>query len=338
MNKKYTHITAVEQKEIAFLRGRGYSIRAVAKILKRGKSSIADELMRNSVRGVYDPRKAAHKARVRRQDSKYQGMKVVTSPELRNYVEKGLEEDWSPEEIAGRIKEINTLLPYASFRTIYKFVRSVYGRNLEKHLRYHQKQKRRGSATPVTKLEGRIFIDERPEIVEKRRRFGDWEGDFIVSGKRGKGVLLVLHERKARYVLLKKIEKTTIESVHQYIFELTGGVVMNTLTLDNDIIFRKHEELSRLLGVPVYFCHPYHSWEKGGVEYTNKLIRQYVPKGSDVSQYSDEYIQSIQDKLNNRPRKCLGYKTPLEVMEENRQLKREIGVMMNMSFALQTIK
>ena len=337
MNKQYTHISAVEQKEIAFLRGRGYGIRGIANMLKRGKSSIAEEIRRNSVRGRYDPEKAAHKARLRRKQSKYQSMKIVGHPELREYVERRLAADWSPEEIAGRIKEIETRLPYASFRVIYKFVRSIYGRNLEKHLRYHNK-KRRGNATPVTKLEGRKFIDERPEIVDKRRRFGDWEGDFIVSGKQGKGVLLVLHERKARYVLLKKIVGMTIESVHQYIFELTGGVIMNTLTLDNDIIFRKHEELSRLLDVPVYFCHPYHSWEKGGVEYSNKLIRQYIPKRSDVSVYSDEYIQRVQDKLNNRPRKCLGYKTPLEVMQENDQLKHEVGVMMNMPFVLQTIK
>ena len=338
MNKKYAHISAVEQKEIAFLRGKGYSIRAVAKVLGRGKSSIADELVRNSVRGRYDPEKAAHKACARRKYSKYQGMKIAARPELRTYVEEKLAADWSPEEIAGRIKEIETHLPRASFRVIYKFVRNAYGRTLESHLRYHHKRKRPGNSTPATKLGERAFIDQRPKIVDERRRFGDWEGDFIVSGKQGKGVLLVLHERKARYVLLKKIVGMTIEDVHRYILELTGGVVMNTLTLDNDIIFRKHGELSLLLGVPVYFCHPYHSWEKGGVEYSNKLIRQYIPKGSDISQYSDEYIQSIQDKLNSRPRKCLGYKTPLEVMEENYQLKQEINVMINMPSVLQTIK
>lgn len=338
-NKTYTHITPVEQKEIAFLRNeRDYSVRSIAKVLKRGKSSIADELKRNSVRGRYDPKKAAHKARVRRKQSKYQGMKVASCTELRAYVEEKLgKHDWSPDEIAGRLRTEDAHLTYASRSAIYKFVRSPYGRVLEQRLRYYNK-KRRGSTTPVTKLEGRKFIDQRPKIVDKRRRFGDWEGDFIVSGKTGKGVLLVLHERKARCVLLKKIVGMTIETVHQYIFELTGGVIMNTLTLDNDIIFRRHGELSDLLGAPVYFCHPYHSWEKGGVEYSNKLIRQYIPKGSDISQCSDEYIQSIQDKLNNRPRKCLRYKTPLEVMEENHQLKRESSVMMNMPFAVQTRK
>jgi len=166
-------------------------------------------------------------------------MKIVGRPNLRTYVEDKLVVDWSPDEISGRIRTTDAHLPYASRGAIYKFVRGSYGRALEQHLRYHRNRKRRGPATPVTKLEGRKFIDQRPEIVEKRRRFGDWEGDFIVSGKQGKGVLLVLHERKARYVLLKKIVGVTIEGVHRYIFELTGGVIMNTLTLDNDIIFRR---------------------------------------------------------------------------------------------------
>lgn len=335
---KYKHLSGAERKEIAFLLEKGYSLRDIGKIMRRGKSSIAGEIRKNSVKGVYDPKKAQHKAHVRRKYSKYQGMKIAENPELRRYVEEKLREDWSPEEVAGRLKEIDKHVKYASRGAIYKFVYSVYGRNLERRLRYKNKKKRGGGRKSVTQLKGRIFIDQRPKIVEKRRRFGDWEGDFIVSGKQGKGVLLVLHERKGRYILLKKIQNMTIETVHQHIFALTGGVIMNTLTLDNDIIFRKHEELSQLLGVPVYFCHPYHSWEKGGVEYTNKLVRQYIPKGSDIGTYSDEYVQMIQDKLNNRPRKCLGYKAPLEAMKENNQLKEEISVMMNMLIATYATK
>ena len=118
---------------------------------------------------------------------------------------------------------------------------------------------------------------------------------------------------------------------------MTGGYIVNTLTLDNDIVFRKHRQLSRLLGAPIYFCHPYHSWEKGGVENSNKLIRQYIPKRSDISQYSDEYIRMVRDKLNNRPRKCLKYKTPLEIMKENHQMRHEIYGMMKL-FKPESIK
>ena len=139
----------------------------------------------------------------------------------------------------------------------------------------------------------------------------------------------MLHERKSRYALIKRIMGLNMKTTYQYIFEMTGGIVINTLTLDNDIIFRKHKELSLILGVPVYFCHPYHSWEKGGVENANKLIRRYIPKGSDISKYSDEYIQMIQGKLNSRPRKCLNYKTPQEVMLVNNQFKFMQNIFLN---------
>lgn len=325
----YKHINGVERKEIALLLEKGYSIRDVARTQGRSPSSISEEISKNSVKGRYDPEKADRKARTRRKQSKYQGMKVRENELLSKYVTEKIKEDWSPEEIAGRIKKIDHHIPYASRGAIYKYISSAWGCALEKYLRY-QRGGRKRSEQKASKLEDRTFIDKRPKIIEKRRRFGDWEGDFIVSGKSGKGALLVLHERKSRYVLIKRILDLTIENVHRYIFELTGGVIMNTLTLDNDIVFKKHKELSALLGVNVYFCHPYHSWEKGGVENSNKLIRQYVPKRSDISAYSDEYVQIIQDKLNNRPRKCLAYKTPLEVMRENNQLRYEVGAMIKM--------
>ena len=321
-NKKYKHIDSAERKEIAFLLRKSYGLGGVADVLGRSKSSISDEIKRNSTEGKYDPEKAQHKAYVKRKYSKYQGMKIVGNPILRNYVEEQLAKDWSPEEISGRIQEADKHIKYASRGAIYKFIYSVYGRPLEKHLRYKGKKRKPRGSLPVTKLEGRVFIDQRPKIVENKERFGDWEGDFIVSGKQGKGVLLVLHERKSRYALAKRIVGLNMKTAYQYIFEMTGGIVINTLTLDNDIIFKKHKELSQILDVPVYFCHPYHSWEKGGVENTNKLIRQYIPKGGDISMYSDEYVKMIQDKLNTRPRKCLNYKTPMEVMIENKQFKK----------------
>lgn len=327
--KKYSHITKTERLEIAVLKRKRYSLREIARVLRRSPGTISEEIKRNSTRGIYDPHKADHKAYVKRKYSKYQGMKVVGRSEMRAYIEDHLREDWSPEEIAGRLKEIDTHLPYASFRAIYKFIASVYGRQLEQHLRYKGKRRKKKSV-PVTKIEGRIFIDQRPKIVENRRRFGDWEGDFIVSGKNGKGVLLVLHERKSRLALIRKILNPSIETVHRIMWEMTGGYIVNTLTLDNDIVFKKHGELSQIIGAPVYFCHPYHSWEKGGVENTNKLIRQYIPKRSNISQYTDDFIRTIQDKLNSRPRKCLNYQTPLEAMKDNRQLKLEIYAMMDL--------
>lgn len=319
---KYTHIKKAERSEIAILLEKGYGVRDIANALHRGTGTISDEIRKNSVKGVYDPRKAHLKARVRRMYSKYQGMKVVQDRELWDYVEEKLQQDWSPEEIAGRIKHVDKHIRYASYQAIYKFVYSVYGRALERYLRYKGRKRKPTGRTKVTQLENRVFIEKRPKVVEQRKRFGDWEGDFIVSGRNGTGVLFVLHERKARYTIIRKIVSRSPALVNQYIQEMFGIVVyFNSLTLDNDIVFRKHEELSQLLGKPVYFCHPYHSWEKGSVENTNKLIRQYIPKGSDISQYSDQEIQTIEDRLNNRPRKCLTYQTPLEVMIKNKQFK-----------------
>lgn len=321
-NKTYGHITKTERREIALLIEKKYSFRSIARMLKRSPNTISLEIGENSVNGIYDPLKANHKAYVKRKYSKYQGMKVVGDGQLWNYVEEKLENDWSPEEIAGRLKEIDRHIKYASREAIYKFIYSVYGRLLEQRLRYKGKKRKGGKRQKVSQLENRVFIDKRPKIIGKKRRFGDWEGDFIVSGKSGKGILIVLYERKAMYVIIKRITSRSCAIVNRYIQEMTGGFVcFNSLTIDNDISFRRHEELSQLLGAPVYFCHPYHSWEKGGVENINKLIRQYIPKGSDISKYSDEYIKEIEPKLNNRPRKNLNYKTPLEIMMENKQFK-----------------
>lgn len=328
-NKKYSHIKKAERLEISILLNKGYSYREIAKVLKRSASSISEEINNNSVNGAYDPKKANHKAYVKRKYSKYQGMKVVSDIDLWNYLEKKLKDDWSPEAISGRIENIDTQIKSISAKGIYKFIYSVYGRNLERFLAYKGKKRKPKTTPKVQQLADRIFIDQRPKIIDKRRRFGDWEGDFIVSGKNGKGVLLTLYERKARYTLIKKMANRKIDEVHKIICELTGGVIMNSLTLDNDIVFRKHKELSEILGVPIYFCHPYHSWEKGGVENTNKLIRKYIPKGSDISQYSDKYVQMVEDKLNNRPKKCLNFKTPNEVMEENDLFKKEIKYLLS---------
>lgn len=323
MNKqKYHHLTRQERVEIAYLSNKkGYSISAVAEALDRSKSTISDELNKNKVNGIYDPKKAQHKAYVKRKYSKYQGMKIVQDKQLRNYVEENIKKDWSPEQVSGRLQNIDTHIKYASRGAIYKYIYSVYGRQLEQYLRYKGKKKKskRLKSTPI---KNRTFIDERPEVVENKGRFGDWEGDLIVSGKNGKGVLLVLHERKTRFPVVEKImsRKTTI--INNRIHQITGGFVcFNSLTIDSDISFQKHEELSEMIGAPVYFCHPYHAWEKGGVENTNKLIRQYVPKGSDISKFSKRFIKEVEMKLQNRPRKCLGYKTPLEVMSENNQFK-----------------
>ena len=317
--KKYQHIKQSERLEIAWLKNKGHSRREIARILGRSPEAISREIKENSANGAYDPRKAQHKAYVKRKYSKYQGMKVVENSKLRKYIEKKLKENWSPEQIAGRLKNIEKNIKYASRGAIYKFIFSPYGRRLERCLRYKSRRKSR-KYLKVCQLKNRSFIEERPEFTNRRERFGDWEGDFIVSGKRGKESLLVLVERKARYGIFEKIISKSPELVNQKLREMTAGISeFKSLTLDNDICFRKHERLSAALAAPIYFCHPYRAWEKGGVENLNKLIRQYLPKSCNIGRYSGKTIRKIQENLNNRPRKCLNYKTPLEAMLENNQ-------------------
>lgn len=316
--KQYGHITKAERLEIGILLGRSYSDGEIAKAMGRDRSTIYRERTRNLVNGEYAPEKAQHKAYVRRKYAKYQAMRIVEDMKLREYIEtRLLIDDWSPEQVAGRLA-LEAGLRKVSAPTIYKYIRSPYGRQLEYELGL-VKQERQATKKKwqrkVTALEDRIFIDQRPEAADDRSQFGHWEGDFIVSGKQyGNVSLLVLHERVSRYTLIAKVEARTVAEVEDVLAESLAFIGnFESLTLDNDIAFRKHDELSQLIQAPIFFCQPYHSWEKGGVENANRLIRRYVPKGCDIAQYTQQEIWAIQHKINGKPRKILNYQTAKEV-------------------------
>lgn len=303
---------------MSILLQKGYSVADIAHELGRHRSSVYRELRRNTVAGEYRSDKAHHKAYVNRKYSKYQAMRIVKDMKLREYIEtKLLIEDWSPEQIAGRLASEAGLEP-VSAPTIYKYIRSPYGRQLERQLQLAKKKRTKKHQHKVTQLENRIFIDKRPTAASDRSQFGHWEADFIVGGKKhGSTSLLVLHERVTRYTLIAKITARTVRQVED-VFTEALPVIGNfkSLTLDNDIAFQKHARLSELIKAPVYFCQPYHSWEKGGVENANRLIRRYIPKGSDIAQYSPHEIQDIQNWMNNLPRKVLRFKTAKELFLE----------------------
>jgi len=324
--KKAKKITKEERGYIEYLRNEEKrSIGKIARIMKRSKSSVSEELRR--VRGRYDSDKA-EQHRYRQQYHKtYEWMKVASCPKLAEYVSAKMKEDWSPEEIAGRIKYVDTDIPSATTPSVYKYIYSIYGRQLEQYLRCG-KQKKKDEIHSASGINDRTFIDKRPKKVEKRRFFGDWEADFIVSGKNGNGYLAVFVERKTRYVVIKKIAAKDSNTVYGLFQKILGGMfIVSTLTIDNDIVFRKHEDLSKMIDAPVYFTHPYHSWEKGTVENMNKWIRQYVPKKSDISKLTDEYAQMIEDRLNNRPRKCLMFRTPKEAVEKEQGMKKDVALL-----------
>ena len=293
--KQYGQIKKAERLEISILLERGYSDQEIADVLGRHRSTIYRERTNNAVNGQYVPLKAHHKSYVRRKYAKYQAMRIVSDMKLREYIEtKLLVDEWSPDQIAGRLA-YESGLRQVTAPTIYKYIRSPYGRQLEYELDLVKKKRQKSKQKwqrKVTALKDRIFIDERPGVANDRRQFGHWEADFIVSGKQyGNTSLLVLHERVSRYTLIAKVSARTVREVEDVFSEALSFIGnFESLTLDNDIVFQKHVQLSSLIQAPIYFCQPYHSWEKGGVENANKLIRRYVPKGCDIATYSDREI------------------------------------------------
>lgn len=313
--KKTIHQFSYKERiQIETYLSEGKSKREIARLLTREPSSIRYEIRHNSVRKRYDAEKAQTKAYQRRWRAQYQVLRVAMQDTLKTYVEHALTQYWSPEAIVGRIRFIDRHIPAVGKDAIYAFIASVHGRRLEQYL--WQKGKRRTYRPPRVTIDGRTMIDKRPKYIEKRRSFGHWEGDFIVSGKGGSGALLVLIERKSRYVIIRKLFDRKVSTVNTVLSDIfgSGQLIMDSLTIDNDIAFQKHEEMSHIIGAPIYFCHPYHSWEKGSVEKVNQRIRRFIPKGCDVSKVPIARIQDVERILNNQPQKCLTWETPSEVL------------------------
>ena len=321
MGTKYEHLSDSERRRIERLRASGLGVRTIAERLDRGVGTISEEINRNKVQGVYDARKAGHKAYVRRKYSKVQSLKVVKDDTLRTFASEKLAEDWSPQMIAGRTHKRKHGLPKVSAKAVYKFVYSVYGRCLESHL-YRKRVKRKSGPKRGRKavMDGRISIEQRPKRVLKRKQFGHFEGDFIESGRDGHGSLLVLIERKTRYPFLAYVESRKNEDVNRLVAALLRGVPVKSLTLDNDVSFKKRRELSELIGAADFFCHPSTSSEKGTVENRNGRIREKIPKRTDISTVPATLIEEIQTKLRSLPMECLDWDTPQEAWE--REMKK----------------
>ena len=297
-----------------------YSLRDIGRALDRPVSTISDEINRNSVRGIYDPEKAQHKAYVRRHKASFRGRRVIAHKELRKFVEHHLLAGQSPGAISGRIKYQEKNLSYVSKDTIYRYLRSPYGIIIGMKLK--KKKRPKGGAKKRT-LSDRVFIEDRPEIIEKRERVGDIEADFIVSCRSGYGILLTATDRKLRISFIEIIYNISIDEVHGAFQRIKERFPeMETMTLDNDILFRMHRTLASLLGLKIYFCHPYHSWEKGSIENANRFIRNYIPKGSNLSRYTKQEIALVERKCNDRFMECLNYKTPSEALNKYRQKQK----------------
>ena len=212
-------------------------------------------------------------------------------------------------------------MSYASKDVIYQYLRSPYGKIIGLQLK---KKKRLKGRLKLAKLKDRTFIDNRPKIIDNRGRIGDIEADFIVSGRGGKGIILTTTDRKIRVAFLEIIHDVSIDEVHKAFLKIQKRFSeMKTITTDNDILLRMHKTLEKLLKLKIYFCHPYHSWEKGSIENLNKQIRKYIPKGSDLSNYDKKFIFLVEEKCNERFMKVLKYKSPEEKLKQHRRRKKK---------------
>ena len=263
--KNYTHLTEHERNQIQEQHDLGYSVRAIARMLGRGKTTISNELSRNEVAGAYNAQKADTKAKVRRKAAKYQAKKIVTNTDLQDFIDKALMQRQSPEAIAGRLKHgLEPGLPYVSRDTIETYIRSVHGRRIEHRLKVLKaKQKRRDKRKrPGTLAPGdpKVYIDDRPAVIANRERVGDLEVDFIVSGKAGSGCALTAADRKLRVGFIRKILPVTVGNALKALLDIKQEFPeLRSITTDKDILWHYHKKLKVALGVPFYFCDPYSS-------------------------------------------------------------------------------
>lgn len=304
MKKKYHHLKDEERFCIEKMYCAGSAIRRIAELLNRSVNTVSREISLHSVRGAYDAVKAKQKSYAERWRAKEQCLKVAMSSFLCVFVEEKLEKKWSPKQISGFLKREYGI--QCSAKAIYKFAES---RGLN-HLLFwgwnnHKGGRKRGHWKSAK--DGRKYIDVRPIPSG----LGHIELDFIVS-KESSWVLLVAVDMERKKTWVRKLPNRKRDTVRVALSSMFHGIVLKSITTDNDIAFTCWRELEVLLGTQIYFTHPYHSWEKGLVENTNRWIRCFVPKRRDISTVSEEEMLEIHSFLNDRPRECIGFRTASE--------------------------
>jgi IS30 family transposase len=311
MKKQNRHLREEDRGVIYRMNKAGNTQCEIAQAIGFGQSAVSKELKRNKGKKGYRPKQAHEKSAKRKKGKNSRGR--VIQGEIKEVIEKRLKRKHSPEQISGRLKIYGIQV---SHETIYKYIieDKADGGNLNKTLRINGKRRyrRRAKAGRVGKIIGRVGLEERPKVVDLRLRFGDWEVDLI-EGIKGSGFLLSLYERKSHLGKLVYLPTKGAEGTARAIIEALKGYKVKTLTYDNGLEFARHAEVSKELKARGYFCAPYHSWEKGGVENFNGLVRQYFPKGSDFREISSSTLRRVEDEINQRPRKTLNYKSPSEL-------------------------
>ena len=300
--KKYVHLSFEERFVIEKLYRAAISVRRIAEFLSRSPNTIAREIEKNMVNEEYVATKANVKVSQRRWRAKSQCLKVAMNRFLHHFVLEKLIEKWSPMQISGHLKQEFGIV--CSAKAIYKFAES---RGLERRLfwgwNHHKSGRKRGHWHVAH--DGRSYIDARPALAGA----GHFELDFIVS-KESPWVLMVMVDRVTKRAWVRKLPNRKRATIRSALSAVCGGMTVQSITTDNDIAFTCWRELEAMLHTHIYFTHPYHSWEKGLVENTNRWIRCFVPKRRDVGSVTEEELVEIHSFLNDRPRACIGFRLP----------------------------
>lgn len=312
----HSQLTQEQRYHISALQQAGYLKTQIADELGVHKATITREIARNSGGRGYRPKQANDLALSKRHNA---AKRITFTPALQKMVTEKILMDWSPDQISGYF-EANGMAPISHER-IYQFLLDdkKSGGSLHVHLRHSGKRrkKRYGSKDRRGQIKNRVSIDERPKVVEKKVRLGDWEGDTIIGAHQQKAIVTLV-DRASKLTRIGPVATKHSEVVSGIIVDLLRPMkrITHTVTLDNGKEFSGHEDIAKSLAADIYFAHPYSSWERGLNENTNGLIRQYIKKGSSFEGITAKRIAFIEDRLNNRPRKSLGYCTPNQVYKE----------------------
>lgn len=308
IKKAFTYLSDSERSEIEILHNKGYSNRAIGRVLGRSPNTIGYELHR-CTEALYRAVLGKQYVRTQLKNRRFQWSKIESNKDLKRYVITGLKKYWNPDEIAGRMKKEKKPW-YASKTTIYAWLNTVRGERYKKYLYQHRPGKRHHVKKGLHgQIQDMVSITERPTVIERRKQVGHWESDCVVSNRSGSGGLSGHQERVSRLVVFHKVSDLSSAEKQKTLVHLTQEFSVASITFDRGHENAKHHEL----GIPTYFCQAYHSWEKGGVEHANKCLRRFLPKGTDFSTISNEKLQEVVSIINNKPRKILGYCTSNEV-------------------------
>ena len=318
MRNKYKQLGIKERERIMVLNSLEWSHDQIALDICRSKSTVTRELKRNlsPSGGLYSAWEATDLSRARKQKAGQR--ERLKDAALRLYVREKLEAGWTPEIISGWLRRRGSIT--ISHEAIYQWIYADASELIGCLPRRHRKRLSRGHSRKHQRshIPNRIGIDKRPASADDRSEFGHWEADSIVS-RASKAALNVTLERKSRHLCLTKLpQKSAGHTSRAMVSRLSSfpAEARLSITYDNGSENTEHEAVNKVLGTDSYFCAPYHSWEKGAVENINGLIRRYIPKGTDIEKITEEQIRWIEWQLNNRPRKCLDYRTPAEVFDK----------------------